>query len=174
MPDAWRQPDPQARDKVKVAKPLADILEDEWDAQLFRGPKSVARATGWKLSYHTLRSKGSRSGFPDRVLVRERVIFVELKREKTKPTDDQVEWLDGLAGAGAEVYLWRPSDLDEIALVLGKRWTFDSRTRSLERKDTFLLPKSIWIPGRGRRDSSTEVSPPVESQLGLETGFTAC
>jgi hypothetical protein len=75
---------------------------------------------GW-TTYHTLRSRGSRAGYPDRTLVRERILFVELKREKTGPTDDQVEWLDKLATAGGEVYLWRPSDLDEIARILTGR-----------------------------------------------------
>jgi hypothetical protein len=100
------------------AKPLEDILEKEWDATLFNSQKGLAPMLGWRLCYHTLRSKGSQSGFPDRLLVRERVIFAELKREKGNPTETQIEWLDGLAIAGAEVYLWRPSDLDEIAKIL--------------------------------------------------------
>jgi hypothetical protein len=119
------------------AKPLEDILEKEWDYTLFNGQKGLAPMLGWRLCYHTLRSKGSQSGFPDRVLVRERIIFVELKREKTGPTPNQVEWLDGLAKAGAEVYLWRPGDLDEIGEILsmrgrpdryfGSRWLLDGR-----------------------------------------------
>ena len=84
--------------------------------------------------YHTLRSKGSQSGFPDRVLVRERVIFAELKREKTGPTPNQIEWLDGLAIAGAEVYVWRPRDLEEIGLILSAR----GRPAS--------LPSTAWLP----------------------------
>jgi hypothetical protein len=112
------------------AKPLEDILEKEWDHTLFNSKNGVAAMLGWRLCYHTLRSKGSQSGFPDRVLVRERIIFVELKREltgkksedeKRQPTEHQREWLDGLAAAGAEVYLWRPSDLDEIAKILSWR-----------------------------------------------------
>lgn len=103
------------------AKPLADILEKEWDYQLFNSKRGLAPMCGWRLCYHTLRSKGSQSGFPDRVLVRERVIFAELKREKGVPTPAQVDWLNGLAAAGAEVYLWRPSDLDEIGLILSRR-----------------------------------------------------
>ncbi len=104
--------------------PEWDPLEKEWDYQLFNSKKGLAPMLGWRLCYHTLRSKGSQSGFPDRVLVRDRVIFAELKREKGVVTDAQREWLDGLAAVGAEVYLWRPSDLDEIAEILSKRWTF--------------------------------------------------
>lgn len=127
--------------------------EKEWDALLFASKKGLASTLGWRLVYHTLRSKGSRAGFPDRVLVRERVVFAELKSAKGRLSADQVEWLDGLSIAGAECYVWSPPDLDEIGLVLGKRWKFDPVTHSLERKEMFLLPKSIWIPGRGRRDA---------------------
>jgi hypothetical protein len=111
-------------------KPLEDVLEKEWDKTLFDRQKGLAPMLGWRLCYHTLRSKGSQSGFPDRVLVRERIIFVELKRELTgkasvdrdrQPTEHQREWLDGLASAGAEVYLWRPSDLDGIGYLLSQR-----------------------------------------------------
>ncbi len=98
-----------------------DPLEKEWDHLLFNSKKGLAPMLGWRLCYHTLRSKGSQSGFPDRVLVRERVIFAELKREKGVPTPAQIDWLNGLAAAGAEVYLWRPSDLDEIAKILAAR-----------------------------------------------------
>jgi hypothetical protein len=109
--------------EVRVsAKPLGDILEKEWDATLFNSQRGLAPMLGWRLCYHTLRSKGSQSGFPDRVLIRRgRVIFAELKREKGKPTDSQIEWLDALANAGQEVYLWRPSDLEEIGRILSSQ-----------------------------------------------------
>lgn len=100
-----------------------DLLEKDWDAQLFNSARGLAPNLGW-LSYHTLRSKGSRSGFPDRVLVRDRILYAELKRERTKPTDEQVRWLDKLASAGGEVYLWRPSDLDEIGRILSRPWQY--------------------------------------------------
>lgn len=137
---------------IAPATPLADILEDAWDAQLFRGPKSLAAATGW-TTYHTLRSRGSRAGYPDRTCVRDRILFVELKREKTRPTADQVEWLDRLARAGGEVYLWRPSDLDEIGKILGKRWIYRRGIPALVHDETEFLPRSLWIPGLGRAES---------------------
>lgn len=137
---------------------LADILEDDWDKQLFRGPKALANILGW-TTYHTLRSRGSRSGYPDRTCVRDRILFAELKREKIRPTPDQVEWLDRLARAGGEVYLWRPSDLEEIGLVLAKRWTFHTADADpsglavLREGRSWLEPRSLWLPGHGRRDS---------------------
>lgn len=84
--------------------------------------REAARVTGW-LVYHTYRSKRSPSGFPDLVLCRphDRVVFAELKGEKTRVTRDQRTWLDALEAAGAEVYLWRPDDWGEITSVLGRR-----------------------------------------------------
>ncbi len=149
--------------RIAPAIPLADILEDAWDAQLFRGPKALANMLGWD-TYHVLRSKGSRAGYPDRTCVRERILWCELKRQKTKPTPDQVEWLDRLAAAGGEVYLWRPSDLDEAGKVLAGRWRYDPVMRDLRHGTEVLLPGSMWIAGQGRRDSRA-VDKPVQISL---------
>lgn len=59
-------------------------------------------------------------GWPDLVLVRDRVIFVELKTNKGRISDAQDEWIMALETAGQEVYVWRPSDWDEVVEVL--RW----------------------------------------------------
>jgi hypothetical protein len=88
--------------------------------------RDAARVTGW-LAYHTYRSKRSPSGFPDLVLVRERVLFVELKGERTRVTREQQQWLEALRAAGAETYLWRPDDWDEIQRVLTTRAVYESR-----------------------------------------------
>ena len=133
------------------------MLEREWDQLLFGRQKGLAPTLGWRLAYHTLHSKGSQHGFPDRVLVRDRIIFAELKRAHGKPTDAQQEWLHALAGAGAETYLWRPGDLDEIALILGTRWKFErglDGRRILRTELTSLAPKSLWLPGVGRADEA--------------------
>jgi hypothetical protein len=54
-------------------------------------------------------------GFPDLVLVgRGQVIFAELKTERGRLTDDQTIWIGALGRAGANVHLWRPSDIDTI------------------------------------------------------------
>jgi hypothetical protein len=79
----------------------------------------LCKLLGWK-HYFTWTSIHSPKGFPDLVLVRERVIFAELKTEKGKVTPNQQEWLDALKQANQEVYLWRPSDFDEIAGILQK------------------------------------------------------
>jgi hypothetical protein len=63
-----------------------------------------------------------RAGFPDLVLAKDgRLIFAELKRQTGTTSPDQNTWLDALRKAdGVEVYLWRPSDLDQVRAVLGK------------------------------------------------------
>lgn len=152
---------------MSVAAPLAALTEKEWDTQLFSGPGSLAATLGWTLRYHVLRSKGSQPGFPDRVLVRDRIMYVETKTEKGKPSEEQVGWLDALARAGGEVYLWRPRDLDEAARVLSGRWELSAGGtvapgRWLLRRERVggvtstrerWTPGSLWLPGIGRADS---------------------
>lgn len=77
---------------------------------------------GWAY-FHPYRSYKSPTGFPDLVLCKRRVIFAELKTyaKSSKPTPAQVEWLNTLRDAGAEVYLWRPQHLDEITRILTNR-----------------------------------------------------
>lgn len=61
------------------------------------------------------------AGWPDLTLVRgDRILFVELKRESTRPRPDQTFVLILLAEA-AEVYVWRPSDFDDVVAVLSGR-----------------------------------------------------
>jgi hypothetical protein len=102
--------------QVTAAPPLDQILEKEWTSQVVQ----LARTLGW-LRYHTHLSKRSASGFPDEVLVRERVVFLELKREKTKLSPDQKSWVGDLLAAGAEVYVARPRDLQKLGLILASR-----------------------------------------------------
>jgi len=47
-----------------------------------------------------------------------RVIFAELKSMRGALTEEQQEWIDTLKAAGQEVYVWRPSDIEEIERVL--------------------------------------------------------
>jgi hypothetical protein len=61
----------------------------------------------------------NRSGLPDLILVRRpRVVWVELKADRGKLSDEQRAWLDDLRASGQEVYLWRPNDWSEAERVL--------------------------------------------------------
>lgn len=61
----------------------------------------------WK-AYHSYFSDRSEAGWPDLVLVRERIVYVELKTMKGAVTPAQREWHDALVFAGGETYVWRP------------------------------------------------------------------
>ena len=69
--------------------------------------------------YHTFNSYHSEAGFPDLTIWKDkRLIFAELKTEKGKLTQEQKDTLESLASTGNEVYLWRPSNWNEITEVL--------------------------------------------------------
>ena len=85
--------------------------------------KQLAELEGW-MHYHTFDSRRSDPGFPDSLMVRGgRMVAAELKRETKQPTQAQRDWLEALEAAGAEAYVWRPSDWREgrIARCLGRR-----------------------------------------------------
>ena len=72
----------------------------------------------WRI-YHTFDSRHSHAGFPDLTLVRgPRLIFAEIKTDTGRVTVVQAEWLEALAVAGAETYLWRPRDWPQIRPLL--------------------------------------------------------
>jgi hypothetical protein len=96
--------------------PISEITEKEWQAQVCK----LAYYYGY-LAYHTHDSRKSASGFPDLCLVGKRVIFAELKSETGKVSPNQQMWLDALRAAGAEAYLWRPSQLAEVAQILSRK-----------------------------------------------------
>ena len=58
--------------------------------------------------HHQRISRQSRRGWPDLVIVLDDIIFVELKRQKTRPGPDQVRWMDLLSERHHPVFLWRP------------------------------------------------------------------
>ena len=102
--------------RMAIAKPLDEILEKDLAAQVVE----LAKLLGW-LRYHTYRSERSPAGFPDEVLVRDRVVYLELKREHGKLSPLQAHWLRALTNAGAEAYVIRPRNVQALASVLGSR-----------------------------------------------------
>jgi len=77
----------------------------------------MASKLGWK-TYHTFDSRRSTPGFPDLVLVRDRVIYAEIKTERGTLSVMQSIWLDILKNAGQECYVWKPSDYATVQEIL--------------------------------------------------------
>lgn len=70
--------------------------------------------------HHETDSRRTREGFPDLVIVGNRVVFVELKTDspKSKVTEAQRDWLLDIRGCGGEAYVWRPRQWDEVRQYL--------------------------------------------------------
>lgn len=66
------------------------------------------------LAYHTHDSRRSQPGYPDLTIVGPcGVVFAELKTETGRVSPAQQQWLDALAAAGLDAYVWRPSHLHD-------------------------------------------------------------
>ncbi len=76
---------------------------------LHEAVEELATHLGWG-HYHTYDSRRSKAGFPDLVLWRGRVLFIELKSTKGNLRRDQDDTLQQLAAAHAHVHIWRPID----------------------------------------------------------------
>ena len=72
-------------------------------------PRPARTAQGWRTA-----GQGTPKGFPDLVLALDTVVlFVELKSQKGKLTDEHKDWLHHTNGA-----VWRPKDWQRICEVL--------------------------------------------------------
>lgn len=92
------------------------MTEKQFQAQVI----CLAKQTGW-LVYHTYDSRRCEPGFPDLVLVRDRILFRELKTEKGRLTLHQRNWGEKLKAAGSDYAVWRPADMLLILNSLTKR-----------------------------------------------------
>lgn len=97
------------------------------EAALLSHVLELAHMLGWKcahfraaLTKHGWRTpvQGDGKGWPDLVLVRDRVVVAELKSDTGRLTPEQQTWLDRFTAAGIEAFVWRPDDLQRIAEVL--------------------------------------------------------
>ena len=100
---------------MKTAQP--HITEKQFQSQV----EQAARILGW-LVYHTYDSRRCERGYPDLTMchpVKRRIIFAELKSQRGRGRPEQYMWLTALdACPGVEVFMWRPSDWDEIVEIL--------------------------------------------------------
>ena len=91
------------------------MSEREFQAQVVQ----AAEALGY-LCYHTHDSRRSAPGFPDLIMVRGyRMIALELKVGRRKPTPEQLVWLAALRDVWQVDALWaRPEDWDSLMELL--------------------------------------------------------
>lgn len=94
--------------KKKPVKKV-EMKEKHFQAHIIR----FAKAHGWVV-YHTYNSQRSEPGFPDLVLVKDRILYRELKSESGKLTIYQQQWGKAITNAGGDWQVWRPSQLDAI------------------------------------------------------------
>lgn len=112
---------------MKTTADLSSRLSEEaFQAQVIE----LAEVCGWRVIEFEAYRKAARgkflgeqrsTGWPDLTLIRERVIFRELKAQAGRASADQKEILGLLEAAGADVRVWRPSDWPEIERTLGAR-----------------------------------------------------
>ena len=129
---------------MKASSGAGRERDNATDATPIRGPRSVrvteadhqaavvelARLLGWRVVHFrpARTSKGWRTpvaydatGFPDLVLVRDRLVVAELKGTGGRLRPEQRAWLDALRAAGVEAHLWGPDDWDDIRTTLTHR-----------------------------------------------------
>ncbi len=81
------------------------------EGQLLEAVRAHLDTFGW-LWYHTFDSRRSNHGMSDIIaLKRTRLLVRELKSEKGRLREAQKMWLEAWATVGADVGVWRPSDL---------------------------------------------------------------
>jgi hypothetical protein len=99
-----------------TAPALPSPTEKQFMAQVLK----LAGLYRWKC-YHTFDSRHSANGFPDLVLVRDRVIFAELKTAAGRVTPAQQYWIQAIREAGCDCYIWRPENWPDIEHELKPR-----------------------------------------------------
>lgn len=103
------------------------ITEADWSKRVL----DAAKLFGWRIAHFrpAQTSKGWRTpvqgdgrGWPDLVLLRPpRLILAELKSDSGRVSLDQSNWIAQLAEVpGIEVYIWRPSDWEDVYTTLAK------------------------------------------------------
>jgi hypothetical protein len=151
------------------------LTEDQWAATLIGTDQTpgLARTLGWTCLHHhdsrrevtETRPDGCKvrrlvgdtdaAGLPDWLLLRERIVWVELKAQGKGPTPVQREVLRLIFAAGGEAYLWRPGDYAEAQRVLlthdapPKPYRWDVSYPNLQRAG--VLPRTTQrVDSKGR------------------------
>lgn len=91
-------------------------LEKDFQARV----SHLMTLVGWRVYSIPDSRRATVSGFPDICAwhpIKNRLIFVELKREKGRLSEAQKQVIGELSKL-AEVYVWRPSDWDDIVRIV--------------------------------------------------------
>ena len=95
-------------------------LRSQLERDFQRSVVEAATALGWQC-WHDNDPRRNKAGFLDLLLIRERVVWAELKTETGRLRPAQQVFMCLLRRAGQECYVWRPSQMDEIIAVLTAR-----------------------------------------------------
>jgi hypothetical protein len=98
----------------QTEEPDLDVLEATLQDRVVH---EIAEPNGW-TTWHDRSKKKNKRGFLDLFCVRERVVFLELKRKDKRVRPEQQTMIDALTKAGAEVYVFGPQDWRQIEEVL--------------------------------------------------------
>ncbi len=102
------------------------VLEKDFQEQVI----DIAHLFHWKVAHfrpaRTLRGwstpvAADGAGFPDLCLVnieQERVVWIECKREGQKLSEQQQDWILALENSGQEVYVFHPSEFEQVTELL--------------------------------------------------------
>ena len=105
----------EAREQIHITeKEFSEQVEDLLNLRGWRWChfRPARTQSGWRTAL------SGTIGFPDYIAAKDgALIFFELKSEKGKVTPAQREWLEDLKACSQRIYLWRPSDWDEIMEV---------------------------------------------------------
>jgi len=127
------------------------------EADLERTIVDAAKLLGWHVAHFRPAQNGrgnwrtpvayDGAGFPDLVLVRERLIVAELKSDKGRVSAAQQKWLDMFINAGVETYVWRPNNMSEALTIL------QTKTSATLAESVEVVPSPLvaldHVPGRG-------------------------
>jgi len=113
---------------IAINADVTDVLHFVTEKQFKQTVIELAQALGWTV-FSTWSSLHSPSGEPDLRMVhpgQKRVIWIELKATKGKPSHSQKEAIEILLAAGAEADVWRPQDMDRIEMILKGEVTLEA------------------------------------------------
>jgi hypothetical protein len=89
------------------------MSEEQWQQVVV----DYAILKGW-LVWHDQDPRRNGAGFPDLLLIRDRVVWAELKTQTGRVSYHQAEMHARLEQVGAEVHVWRPSMWPDVQATL--------------------------------------------------------